>query len=268
MARAARSGARPPSPTRNPGGCSRKGSGFRHLPDQARVRGVARKGGRRFAHPYLLTPQTDDRTIESKQTVRRRLRFSEWVLLCWHVHGLRRFQLAICTPVLHMIERIVGPLGLRAPPLAPSSPAVIEIMRASGLPGDSLTPMVEPGTLLSVADELAAGASDGRGRAVAAVLAAHGALETLVNQVGGEEIASFNYRARFLPKWHDLCERTLGRQLEAASDLERLQALRDGARVPGRAREARPPVPRRRLRRSRPTSGPRKPGGLWRRPGE
>jgi len=40
---------------------------------------------------------------------------------------LRRFQLAIRTPVLHMIERIVGPLGLRAPPLAPSSPAVIEI---------------------------------------------------------------------------------------------------------------------------------------------
>jgi hypothetical protein len=64
---------------------------------------------------------------------------------------------------------------------------------------------------------------------VAAVLAAHGALEALVNQVGGEEIASFNYRARFLPKWHDLCERTLGRQLEAAPDLERLQGLRDAA---------------------------------------
>jgi hypothetical protein len=89
--------------------------------------------------------------------------------------------------------------------------------------------MVEPGTLLSVANELAAGASDNRGRAVAAVLAAHGALEAFVNRVGGEEIASFNYRARFLPKWHDLCERTLGRQLEAAPDLERLQALRDSA---------------------------------------
>ncbi len=50
-----------------------------------------------------------------------------------------------------------------------------------------------------------------------------------MNQLGGEEIASFNYRARFLPKWHDLCERTLGRQLEAARDLERLQALRDAA---------------------------------------
>ena len=83
--------------------------------------------------------------------------------------------------------------------------------------------------LLSVANELAAGPSDSRGRAVAAVLAAHGALEALVNRVGGEEIASFNYRARFLPKWHDLCERTLGRQLESALDLERLQALRDTA---------------------------------------
>ena len=83
--------------------------------------------------------------------------------------------------------------------------------------------------LLEVANELAAGASDSRGRAVAAVLAAHGALEAFVNRVGGEEIASFNYRARFLPKWHDLCERTLGRQLEAAPDLERLQALRDTA---------------------------------------
>ena len=83
--------------------------------------------------------------------------------------------------------------------------------------------------LLSVANELAAGATDSRGRAVAAVLAAHGALEALVNQVGGEEISSFNYRARFLPKWHDLCERTLGRQLESAPDLERLHALRDAA---------------------------------------
>jgi hypothetical protein len=89
--------------------------------------------------------------------------------------------------------------------------------------------MMEPGTLLSVANELAAGATDSRGRAVAAVLAAHGALEALVNRLGGQEISSFNYRARFLPKWHDLCERTLGRQLEAAPDLERLQALRDAA---------------------------------------
>ena len=28
-----------------------------------------------------------------------------------------------------------------------------------------------------------------------------------MNRLGGEVIASFNYRARFLPKWHDLCER-------------------------------------------------------------
>jgi hypothetical protein len=49
----------------------------------------------------------------------------------------------------------------------------------------------------------------------------------LVNRLGGEVIASFNYRARFLPKWHDLCERTLGRQLETAPELERLHALRD-----------------------------------------
>jgi hypothetical protein len=28
-------------------------------------------------------------------------------------------------------------------------------------------------------------------------------------------------------RWHDLCERTIGGQLEAAPDLERLQALRD-----------------------------------------
>ena len=48
-----------------------------------------------------------------------------------------------------------------------------------------------------------------------------------MNRLGGEVIASFNYRARFLPKWHDLCERTLGRQLETAPELERLHALRD-----------------------------------------
>jgi hypothetical protein len=48
-----------------------------------------------------------------------------------------------------------------------------------------------------------------------------------VNRLGSEVITSFNYRARFLPKWHDLCERTLGRQLETAPELERLHALRD-----------------------------------------
>ncbi len=89
--------------------------------------------------------------------------------------------------------------------------------------------MVKPGRLLLAADDMAARADVDPSDAVIAVLAAHAALEALVNQLGGEEIASFNYRARFLPKWHDLRERTLGRQLEAARDLERLQALRDAA---------------------------------------
>jgi hypothetical protein len=35
-----------------------------------RVRGVAPEGGRRFAHPYLLTPQAEDRRSHVKQTVR------------------------------------------------------------------------------------------------------------------------------------------------------------------------------------------------------
>lgn len=87
--------------------------------------------------------------------------------------------------------------------------------------------MVQPGRLLLAADEMAARADADPSQAVMAILVAHAALESLVNQLGGEEIASFNYRARFLPKWHDLCERTLGRQLNAAPDLERLQALRD-----------------------------------------
>jgi len=81
---------------------------------------------------------------------------------------------------------------------------------------------IGPERLLALADEMA-------GRAALAVLAAHAALEAMVNQLGAEAIGSFNYRARFLPKWHDLCERTIGRPLEAAPDLERLQALRDAA---------------------------------------
>jgi hypothetical protein len=88
--------------------------------------------------------------------------------------------------------------------------------------------VIGPERLLAMADEMARGAAeeDG-GRAALAVLAAHAALEAMVNQLGAEAIPSFNYRARFLPKWHDLCERAIGRQLEAAPDLERLQALRD-----------------------------------------
>jgi hypothetical protein len=87
--------------------------------------------------------------------------------------------------------------------------------------------MIEPDRLLTLAEEMAARAEEDESYSVLAVLASHGALEALVNRLGGEVIASFNYRARFLPKWHDLCERTLGRQLETAPELERLQALRD-----------------------------------------
>jgi hypothetical protein len=88
---------------------------------------------------------------------------------------------------------------------------------------------IEPERLLGLAEEMATRArGEDPGHAALAVLASHAALEAMVNRVGGETIGSFNYRARFLPKWHDLCERTIGRQLEAAPDLERLQALRDG----------------------------------------
>jgi hypothetical protein len=88
--------------------------------------------------------------------------------------------------------------------------------------------MADPGQLLRLADEVAGRAVEDEGFAMLAVLAAHASLESLVNQLGREEIGSFNERARFLPKWHDLCERTLGKQLDAAPDLERLHALRDG----------------------------------------
>ena len=88
--------------------------------------------------------------------------------------------------------------------------------------------MASPGQLLRLAEEMAARAAENEGFAGLAVLAGHAALESLVNQLGREEIGSFNERARFLPKWHDLCERTLGRQLDASPDLERLHALRDG----------------------------------------
>jgi hypothetical protein len=87
--------------------------------------------------------------------------------------------------------------------------------------------MVEPVELLKLADELSLRAEGKPEIAAQAVLAAHAALEATVNRLGGVEIQSFNYRARFLPKWHDLCERVLGRQLEAAPELERLHAVRD-----------------------------------------
>ena len=87
--------------------------------------------------------------------------------------------------------------------------------------------MVDPVELLQLADELSRQSEGRPGAAAQAVLASHAALEATVNRLGGVEIQSFNYRARFLPKWHDLCQRVLGRQLEAAPDLERLQAVRD-----------------------------------------
>jgi hypothetical protein len=86
---------------------------------------------------------------------------------------------------------------------------------------------LEPRVLLAMADEMAGLAGDREGEAALAILATHAALEAFVNETGAREISSFKHRARFLPKWHDLCERVLGRQLESAPDLERLQAIRD-----------------------------------------
>ena len=85
---------------------------------------------------------------------------------------------------------------------------------------------LEPRVLLTVADEMATepGTLDA---SALAILAVHAALEAFVNETGAQEVASFNLRARFLPKWHDLCQRVLSRQLDSAPDLERLHALRD-----------------------------------------
>lgn len=110
--------------------------------------------------------------------------------------------------------------------------------------------MVEPERLVRLAERMAARADEDDGLAALGVLASHAALESLVNRLGTDKIASFNQRARFLPKWHDLCERTLGRQLESAPDLERLHALRDavvGVSAPPERLDRRsttpPPVP-------------------------
>lgn len=86
---------------------------------------------------------------------------------------------------------------------------------------------LEPGVLLAIADEMAGLAGEREPESGLAILSAHAALEAFVNETGAREIASFNLRARFLPKWHDLCERVLGRQLDSGPDLERLQAIRD-----------------------------------------
>ncbi|MBI2239044.1 MAG: hypothetical protein HYU54_11055 [Actinobacteria bacterium] len=87
--------------------------------------------------------------------------------------------------------------------------------------------MVEPAQLLGLAADMAERSAEDPSYAPLSVLAAHAALEAFVNEFGGEEVPSFNFRARFLPKWHDLCQRLLGRQLDSALDLEHLQALRD-----------------------------------------
>jgi hypothetical protein len=110
---------------------------------------------------------------------------------------------------------------------------------------------IDPEALLAEADALTAGGGENEAIAALAVLATHAALEAFVNQTGAREIASFNLRARFLPKWHDLCQRVLGGQLDSGPELERLQAVRDAIvgyrgepeRLDRRASTAAPPVP-------------------------
>ena len=94
-------------------------------------------------------------------------------------------------------------------------------------PGSSVGVRLEARALLGLAEEMAGMAGEREAEAALAILAAHAALESFVNETGAQEISSFKLRARFLPKWHDLCERVLGRQLDSASYLERLQAIRD-----------------------------------------
>jgi hypothetical protein len=59
--------------------------------------------------------------------------------------------------------------------------------------------MADPGRLRRLADDMAGRAAEDEGFAALAVLA-HAVLESLVNQLGREEIQSFHERARFLPK--------------------------------------------------------------------
>jgi hypothetical protein len=112
---------------------------------------------------------------------------------------------------------------------------------------------LDPNALLAEADNLASRDDEAEAHAALAVLASHAALEAFVNQTGAREISSFNLRARFLPKWHDLCERVLGRQLDSGPDLERLQATRDAIvgyqgepeRLDRRTKKPAPAVPER-----------------------
>jgi hypothetical protein len=80
--------------------------------------------------------------------------------------------------------------------------------------------MGDPGRLLRLADDMAGRGAKDEGFTALAVLAAHAVLESLVNQLGRQEIQSFNERARFLPKWHDLCERVV-EELHRRTDRER-----------------------------------------------
>jgi hypothetical protein len=98
--------------------------------------------------------------------------------------------------------------------------------------------------LLAVGNELAAGASESRGRAVAAVLAAHGALEAFVNGVGGEEIAKLQLPGSVPAE--------VARSVRANARRPARGGARPGApagpsrhraRIPGRSGEAGPPVP-------------------------
>jgi hypothetical protein len=59
--------------------------------------------------------------------------------------------------------------------------------------------MIEPARLLSLAEEMAARAGEDESYSALAVLASHGALEALVNRLGGEMIASFNLKGSETP---------------------------------------------------------------------
>src|SRR5215216_4001141 len=55
---------------------------------------------------------------------------------------------------------------------------------------------LEPRLLLGIADEMAGLTGEREPEAALAVFAAHAALEAFVNEIGTQEIASFNLRAR------------------------------------------------------------------------
>jgi len=127
--------------------------------------------------------------------------------------------------------------------------------------------MSEPARFLTLGDEMAGRAAEDRGYAALTLLAAHAAREALVHRLGGEGIQSFNYRARFLPKWHDLCERTSGGSSRRPLTSSGSTRFETPSWAPTASRNAWTVAPRRRRPKSRPAgSGRRKPGGRWRRP--